>query len=561
MPFNKTTLVNIFLFPERSPSNFYLFSKFFLLSLIIYILIYSSALIIDFAHHDQYRYFREDHGQADFKQDCSNDYQNGWLYIIGRPLAAKLECLNFRSAHQLEDLSKLRFGVLVIVSFSAALLGSWLVSLNLNEKCSFFLSASIFTLPGTQNTVFMSNYANAIVPVLCLLSYATISRPLKQDFLKHALLDTCIRLFGSGIILLLAFYSYPALAFFFFVPSLSVILLLNKSSWGKARLILIRDFIFFGTISLIYFLSHKYFIRPLHLPPGETIPEQFELKLSFDSFGQKLLSFITDVTPTILNFWNIYTNKSFGNFLGITLVLIFIALSLMPIFDKNLPTKEQKKALLKKNAEIILSIIILFVASISFWILGPANYILFRFIFVPTAIALLILFWCGSNLISILKGNSEDFKGNYLLAGTLLVVGAFFANFLTIQNSLNSKLEIYFLKTSLAKRIDDPISRIHIIRPKENSLGFNGYESITDEFNRKTSDYWQDMTELVRVALLQLKPPESFDVWRCDSKQKECVDRAPKNQILITQSSFGESIYPSKNMVLIDMNHGIPRRH
>jgi len=82
--------------------------------------IYSAALNIPFAHHDQYRFFREDfHRPVEFKKHQGNDTEYGFIKGIGRPIAAEIEFNAFRNVAVVKDLTFSRYVTVFMVATSA----------------------------------------------------------------------------------------------------------------------------------------------------------------------------------------------------------------------------------------------------------------------------------------------------------------------------------------------------------------------------------------------------------------------------------------------------------
>src|SRR5579863_2969534 len=84
----------------------------------------AAALTNSFVHHDQYRYFIETLTNPGLKKLCESDRQYLWLYKIGRPITAEIECFIFRSVDLPSDLTRFRIAVVVLQGLGAAVLAA-----------------------------------------------------------------------------------------------------------------------------------------------------------------------------------------------------------------------------------------------------------------------------------------------------------------------------------------------------------------------------------------------------------------------------------------------------
>src|SRR5438093_1330044 len=150
------------------------FSAYWALGLIGLFVALGTAITIPNVFHDQYRHFSEDFDNPDFRSSCDNAPQSLWLSGIGRPLAAEMECFVFEHATGIPALMNLRVGVLLVMAGALAFLGYSYFRITENDALSFLLALAIFVLPGAQNTLFMTNFPNALAPLLAVTAYLVL---------------------------------------------------------------------------------------------------------------------------------------------------------------------------------------------------------------------------------------------------------------------------------------------------------------------------------------------------------------------------------------------------
>src|ERR1041385_6679794 len=203
---------------------------------------HEAAISIRSVHHDQYRYFHDNTGQPEvFKSSCANDFQNEWLSTIGRPGGALLECFVFRNSTSVRALLWLRLGVILELGLGATLLAICLRRA-VSDIPAVLLSVAIFTLPGFQNAVFMTNYANATAPILGLVSFIVLNRN-RPEAAGEIIFQprSLVRILLAAVLLVCSFATYQTLAFFFFVPFAAVAILKSPSRTSLRRKMAIRS--------------------------------------------------------------------------------------------------------------------------------------------------------------------------------------------------------------------------------------------------------------------------------------------------------------------------------
>lgn len=526
----------------------------------------SDVVTARYAHHDQTRYFREDFHDPDFKQNCKNDYQHDFLLMEGRFITAYTECLIFKNVNKLSDLALVRIITILILAISLSL-AVWRLSAFLKDEwLAFFLVSAVFILPGMNYAVFHGNIPAASALLLSILAYFA-APPVEYltERTKRNLWIFASRSCLSLAILIVALFTYPSYAYFFFALTVCSLLFDEVASWPAKRLVAVRDLAIVGASSLLYYaLAHILIRAVVSAQTVENMPDAYKLKINADIFHRMGL-FVNEVMPLIFNLWNIYASKLMTlavlsvllTGLGFSAVGIFLNARSMPTHPPDgYPVCTPRADSFRRGAEKILITLALFFAASIPWLMSHTNLILLRIFFPAMAITVFVLWWCAS---SMLEAVPEIYRKSaaFVLSASVFAGSAFYVNYNTSRNVWNSGTEYMFIRSELSRNLRLPVSRIHVIRPVDNGIGYGGLASINDEFNRKETDFWQNITEVVRIALAEIADRDSFELYRCDLGQKECVESFEKKYpsgILVTQSLYGEPVYQPENAVVVDMN-------
>lgn len=477
-----------------------LFLQFFLFLLALFLTL-GAAITIPNVSRDQYRYFSKKSAiDENFKPSCRDDPQNPWLYNLGRPIAAKMECFVFQKTSDIASLMRLRIGVLSAMALAAVLLNLSFFRILGNELQAFFLTIPIFTLPGSQNTLFMTNFPNAFAPIFALLAYLTLHSAQPPSLRNHratvcATLSTAVAI----IFLLLSLLTYQMLAFFFFLPIVAEIL------FGNSPLALMRKKIAWCVISFIaaltaYYVLNKYFCYPQY----PHTPAEYRLEVHFNGIFDRAIKVLGYIIPLEFNLWNIYTNR----IAGVTLALFCCITMLVAVIRSKTTDYNGEQSPQHLGVERFATFTGVLFATNGIWFLTPA-YVLFRLTVVPSAIALFGLIWSIHYLLCQRKEQSlpsDSFLKTTTL-GILAAGGIVFANVVMEQNVWNSHDELAYMRGSLADRLTDPFDHIHIVLARQNpiaAIGFNGLPTKTDEFNVLTTSF-DIPTEYVSMVGLALR--------------------------------------------------------
>jgi hypothetical protein len=507
------------------------------------ILCFSSVVFVEYAHHDNTRYFRGI-GSDTFKSSCFNEGQYTWLYFIGRPITAEIECQVFKRTRLLSDLSEMRLLVIGVISFSTAVMGLILIGIGLDWVTALAISIAIFTLPGMQNAAFMSNFPNAITSFFALLAFFLLT-PIKPVSPLAWNRGDAIRIGLSFSLLVLTSLMYPAISFVFFWGSIARALTDRCNGWSHHVKWFLRDTIVFGSAMFTGIVLSKVIAPEIFEPAHHDLPDSYQLDLSINAIFEKIPFLLNEVIPSAANLWFIY-NGYVGSFLiGALLLLITIIVINHSLQPANV------RITIKPIAFLVLLLFFTFTP-----LMLPKNpVILQRVIFPGMGAILLISIFVISRVINEIFPTINSLGSTVVRFGAfaLLGIGLLTANYTQTQNVWNTNYEMIFIRDELAKYETLP-RHIHLVRPIGNNIGFNGLPSIEDEFNKKTTDYKSDIDDLVRISLYgssrSLERPTSL----CDPITTNCEIMVPRSHTIISFSDYGESFCRTNDMAVVDLN-------
>jgi hypothetical protein len=531
--------------PERPGAHFRSIFGILLGVGVYFYYVFAPAAVVPFAHHDQYRYFREDGHLPGFKGVRQNDSQYGWLRVIGRPVAAELEYQVFRRVRTLEDLMRVRLLTLGLVALAAAWWACWLRTLGLSTLTASALGAATFTLPGVSFTVFMTSLNHPVAFLLALasagLSHVALSPGLVRS--RFLLLRTLMVGMAAGFFVL-ALLSYPASAFVILLPSFAALTLGGPAEWRRAKTLAVGTLAVVGTGCVIYFLVVR-----LHFGANfsENSPAAYRVAVS-PHLADNLHLFATQTLVAALNLWNIFPNHTL--MLAVLCVIGSGGIVHLLRLVRSRPGLSQCRRHLLVLAAIPAFLVISDLPMIAS---SAASMMLYRAHFACAALVLTLLFAAVRGWVSLLP---ERMRARALLgaAAGLMIAGGAYANYTFHLNCLNSNKELEFIRSRIASRLDTPLRRIHIIGPRSGPIGCNGCrKSGADEFNHYSTCFEPDVPHIVRAALLCLMPPSNF-LTQPVAHTPDGLRQIQPNAVAVTYSNPGDPVLPSSGTIIIDMN-------
>ncbi len=515
-----------------------MFCGYFSAAYVALFLCFSSVVFIESAHHDNTRYFRVSNSDA-FKSSCFNDSQYEWLYIIGRPITAEIECQVFKRTRSLSDLAEMRVLVIGVIAAATAALGLILVGVGLHWITALAIAIAVFTLPGMQNAAFMTNFPNAIAPLFALLSFITFApvRPIWPLLWKRC------EVIRSGLaiaLLILTTLIYPALSFVFFWGSVARALTDSNDRWARHVKFFMRDTIMFGLAMLTGLLLSNAFQSRL-----ASIPDSFQPDFSISAIVGKVPFLFNEVIPYAANLWFIP-----NGYLGYILIGSLLVSSIIIVID-HIRQSGEGRSTLKPIAFAVLLLAFTFAPLMLSKLPLLHQRVLFPGMGALVLIAVFVIPRAFKRIFPTFY-SIESWAARYgavALAGIGLVI----ANYTQLQNVLNTNYEMMFVRGELAKYQSLP-RRIHLIRSINNNTGFNGLLSVTDEFNRKTTDFNQDIVDFIKVSIYGSTRSVGVPTTLCDPAATNCEMVVPQSHTIISFSDYGASFCRTNGMVVVDLN-------
>lgn len=522
---------------------------FFILIFLVLFLSFASAVWIKIAPHDNVRYFAGINSDSvdRIKSSCKNDGQNHSIYAIGRPVAALLECFVFKHVWSFNDLGMMRTGVIVLLALAATLLGLILNKYGFDQLSAVLTAIAIFTLPGVQNTVFMACYANALTPLVAIGTFFFLCI-VKQHYPKTNLSPI---FFITGVILLLfAMLTYQGLVFIYFWGTLARLLYNQthtKTAWIKAT---IYDVAIFSVAAIAYFFTNQKFLPKYYQTQPYLVSAEYSPDLSLVSIAHKVPLFFTEMLPRVSALWF----KNIGIFS--TLILIVFVFSIFLSIFLRKKNHSNAKTRLVRQLQIGLAILGVFAFTFGPVILTTKDHYLYQRLLLPSMGALIIII---TYLIPSLLASSIGSTARLLLpirqfiSLLAAILGLILASHDTVLNVWGANMEMEFVRQKLAENNRLP-RRIHLVQAINNNRGFNGRISYRDEFNKKTTDYINDVHAFMQIALMKFPSYKNIALVPCDFKAVHCDALVDKKSIIFSSSQYGERICKSDNMLLVDMN-------
>ena len=513
--------------------------SFFVIAYLAIFLSLASAVWIPTAHHDNTRYFRSFDTNA--KRSCTNDGQYSWLYLIGRPISAKLECQVFKHAGSLHDLNNMRIAVIGVLALGASAFGALLYRFGFDLLSSWLTAVAIFILPGAQNAVFMTNFPNALAAMCPVLAYWCLESRLIMK--KYTYL---IPILGATSLLFIAMLMYPALAFVFLWGTLAKVLCYYSAPIRQVIFIIVRDGAVLFSSSLAYLLLRDLFIPQRFRIQLGSVPDAFKPDISMSAIMEKLPFLFGKAMPAATGLW-FFDNELFGGFV-VSLFVVAIVMSVV--------LKGKGDGLSRFNLILKFAIVIGLIFACSFPLISNKQPFLHQRLLWPTMGALLIailgvmtvafvtIFQPGRDMVVAFR------RSICALVGICSLV---VASYTTTLNVWNTNMEMEFVRGELAKSDITP-RRIHFVRSIDNGIGFNKLKSFSDEFNKKTTDFKQDIRDFVSLAYMSYSGDYGTSIIQCDFSVESCEDVVPKNSIILSISENGERFCLSENMVVVDLN-------
>lgn len=489
------------------------------LLLFILSLVYLPASLIPFAHHDNVRYFSKVQ-ENNSSINCTEDDQYIWLKSIGRRLPAEIECrINFRITKKISDLQVLKAINIIFIVFASFLLFKILKNSKLNDIDAFFTSIILLVLPGLQNAVMMANFVNTLTLVFVFTSFLFFRYREKSKLYLLACL----------VFIFISLQLYPAWAFIFPVILLFTYLPLEeKEIFNSVKSIMIGMSAFLLAAGLSAAIMFRLGAR-VNLP--DTYSPDISLNIISRFYASGYSALIEGARLSFL---------SYGDFPFLLLFLICVQFIL----------------LLSKRVSLIIKIIwilgILLIFMISFlpWAIPKSPMHGLTRVTYPISFGLILIVIFGLLIFDIKNVKS---KNSGLLKSSMLSMFVFVLILTVskniIQSSLSSNKENQYLLQKISEADFNKIRQIHIIRPNNGVLGFNGMPIKGDEFNSKTSAFPQDIVNFINLGFKELDL--NMLAKTCNLSDSKGIFCSQIGEIAVTQGGINDPICGDLNLILI----------
>ena len=276
---------------------------------IILFITYSPSFFIDFAHHDQYRYFNNNFNN----KSCIMDTQfKGLFYDLGRPLGALVECLIFKNVRVVNDLNIWRLLCSIVLAINLLLIAKIFKKTKVNNDITYFVFLPwlicIPFLPGIQYLIQMTNLANLLGMFTASLSFYILNFSNFENILNNIKNQFCINFFKYSISVMLLFLSlltYPAISTIFItLTGIRVFLLCYQNNYRKGLNLIVLNGTIFIICVVIFILVTKYLLHPIvnYNPTNDA----YSFKVTWPDISR--LDFAYQYLIKGFSLWDIYSN-------------------------------------------------------------------------------------------------------------------------------------------------------------------------------------------------------------------------------------------------------------
>src|SRR3990167_1337439 len=374
--FNKNSLI----FTHRHRQIF----LYMMVSSILLYFVFSPAINVIYYGGDDYRY-----AFGGLNKACQADDSFSFMWTLGRPLQAYIDCLTFKFAYTIERMSVVRLLAVVCMGCAMGLLVDWLCVLVFSVGVAFFSAGSLFLVQQIYlDTLMMGSISLPVPLLLVLLGYRCL-----QGLPRYSQQSSLDRrwYFFSAIFIFLAMLAYPSMAFLFPALILTKLLFSNLSNWLETRCEAIQETMVFCTVGLAYFIWGYYNMRYHGRAP---VTEAYQLdhpNLSILELLRRLL-FLTNV----FNDWWAVSPMSSQRVQGwITIVAIVGGAfwGTISFLKSNFYLQHGKQAV-SWLVQVIVGVVVLLILSSGFFLLMPSlSLVQTRVLFGILSSGWVLMFW------------------------------------------------------------------------------------------------------------------------------------------------------------------------
>jgi hypothetical protein len=531
-----------------------LFFACMILSFIAMYFTFAPAINIPFYNHDAYKF-----SAGGMYTSCQLEVGYNFMFDLARPFTAFLDCANFKFANTLARMADIRIFAVLLLTLTTGIVSFWLCGIGFPLLAAFLIGTGIFLLPALQTAMIMGALFLILTPLAAFLAALSIN----TGFLLIAKHSYTLKLSGLilsllGIALLFtALFTYPAVSGFYLFPATVLLFFKPLAGWSQTRKRIIRDVIILLVCNLIFFFIAKHVLL---LRRGSAVIHGYTYDIAFQPFVR--LRTLFDL------FANLWLGDKWVGFFQAAIVYFTIItgtiIALLQFCQSDIYKNNKRNAVVILLQAVFLAGILLAVSNSAYF--GQPMILVFtRIIFSFQVMALLFIIWSLYKISSLFK-----FKREKMLISMLVIlplVGAIQTNYIMTKSALSSNMELNFISANIAGKLlkDNKLSRVHVIVADDNTKGFIGLPPSEDIFMINSTVFAGDMRFIINSALLQFVDRNSFTIRDCAYERPEsnnpkqevidCIKSAPQGSVVVSESKSGEDIFPSPNMVIIDMNH------
>ena len=481
------------------------------------VVFYTLSLQIDFAHHDQYRYFNNN---TELKI-CELDTQfKGLFFDLGRPFGALVECLIFKNVRTIEDLTRWRVVCCLVLAVTLVVLSKICLKLreenpNLQYQVIIPWLILIPVLPGIQYLVQMTNLANLLSMLAACLSFylfnfsftknpqSKTTNPKSYKFVNYAL---------PIPLLLISLFTYPAISTIYIaLTSLRVLLICENNGFMRIAKVIVWNSVLFIICTLFFIFITKFVLHPYvdYVPNDGAYGFQFSIP-SFQRLTFALAYFIKAASV-----WDIYSNQYIFWF------IVLSNISAMLVFSDGLELSRRLLKLALWFASIVSLTIAVTITNFQeplFRIMVPLMLFLsfHTFVFIDRFVAQAEKWLSKVNRYQI----SVSFYVLVMLVGAI----SFYSTANWHSSIMSSRAEFEYVKQRLSEWDGRKILIIKNVERDKATRSFLNKNPIGDEFNINTTVYSAAEIGFVLSSILN-EHSQNYNILHCSN---ECLSRPQK---------------------------------
>lgn len=452
----------------------------FLLIFVVLCAAYLPALINDYIHHDDVKFFLK----TPSRTMIPDQYQG---LFIGRPLGAMRLTASGFFIDRVSDFTVFRVISLILLSLSAWSMSLWSKNYYANKVCAVLATLIIFTLPAFQILVaFIGTCATPLALFLSIAAAVVAARiPPGSDLIRRFMSKPFVLtlfLLVSGLLI------YPPVAMFYWVM-VAVEILTFQGSWKRLADLFLVGFSALGIYFTMLLATKAYFA-------GLTLRGYDPYVMSFDIPG-KLRWFVEEPLFNALNLWNIFPNRPW-TYAVLLFILAAGAIRLFKLYGKLKNGTLDPRQLYGRCVLLVLFLLLFFLSSLP-GLAATTNPGFYRCLAGLTGMVMLTILWSVDTWLGLFPQKTRDIVLPAFLA-VILVTGIVLANKnLYAYRVKPSMVELRYLEDNLKKIDIDRLKSVHIIRPD-----FRGLKFRYDEFGTPATLYHHNILAVVTCALREI---------------------------------------------------------